>query len=94
MSLYLPRGPFFLGELLPVTVSLSNHSAKAVGYLGSPTANACVPLSRLISPAGRRPCTRYLPCSVPTVRRRCHASSAPDRPWPSRSSCRSPPAVA
>jgi hypothetical protein len=55
MALYLPRGPFFLGELLPVTVSLSNHSAKAIGYLGAPTANACVPAFQVDLTGGSPP---------------------------------------
>ena len=55
MSLHLPRGPFFLGELLPVTVSLSNHSAKAVGYLGAPTGDACVPAFQVDLTGGSPP---------------------------------------
>jgi hypothetical protein len=74
VSLYLPRGPFFLGELLPVTVSLSNHSAKAIGYLGAPTAIACIPALRADLTGGSPPLytlpAMLLPhCPAPLLRR-------------------------
>ncbi len=41
LSLSAPRGPFFLSELLPVTVALHNQSGAAVGYFGAFTPTLC-----------------------------------------------------
>src|SRR5581483_1879697 len=41
MSLRLPRGSYFLGELLPVDVALANHSRGALTLQGAPTLAPC-----------------------------------------------------
>lgn len=41
LSMSVPRGPFFLSELLLVTVSLRNRSSAAVGYVGAFTPAFC-----------------------------------------------------
>lgn len=41
LSLSTPRAPFFLSELLPLTVSLRNQSRAAIGYFGTFTSSFC-----------------------------------------------------
>jgi hypothetical protein len=41
LSFHFPDGPLFLRELLPVTVSLTNHSPTVVMYWGWPVPTAC-----------------------------------------------------
>lgn len=45
LSLRLPGGPYFLGELLRIRVALSNHSPHAVTYYGGPQAGCNAALS-------------------------------------------------
>lgn len=41
LALALPPGPYFRDELLPVTVTLTNNTAKPIQYLGAPNAGPC-----------------------------------------------------
>ncbi len=41
LRLSIPPGPYFRTELLPVTLTLTNHSASPVAYAGSLPPNAC-----------------------------------------------------
>ncbi|HKO23839.1 MAG TPA: hypothetical protein VJY65_03770, partial [Chloroflexota bacterium] len=41
LALSVPRGPYFRGELLPVTLVLTNNSGTPIRYLGSLTSRVC-----------------------------------------------------
>nr|MBF6592658.1 hypothetical protein [Ktedonobacterales bacterium] len=41
MTLHLPPGPYFLSELLPVDLSLANHSQAVVEVAGAAQATSC-----------------------------------------------------
>jgi len=69
LSMSVPRGPFFLSELLLVTVSLRNRSSAAVGYVGAFTpafCNAAVDVMLAGSPPLYTPPRALLPsCPAP-----------------------------
>lgn len=55
MSLRLPRGPYFLGELLPVDVALANHSRGALTLQGAATLSPCDSALGAITSGGGAP---------------------------------------
>src|SRR5581483_10304293 len=51
----MARGPYFLGELLPVAVALRNRSWAAISYFGWPTAGACGATFSICASGGAAP---------------------------------------
>lgn len=66
MTLRLPRGPYFLGELLPVAVTLRNRSGAAISYFGWPTAGACGATFSIYASGGAAPLYVLPPMIMPS----------------------------
>lgn len=41
LRMSIPAGAYFLGELLPITITLTNGSGQAIGYAGVPAPSVC-----------------------------------------------------
>lgn len=61
LSLALPAGPYFVGELLPVTLALANGSDQPVALFGGPTPDACGAALDLVAAGGGPPTFTLLP---------------------------------
>lgn len=72
LRMSIPAGAYFLGELLPITITLTNRSGQAIGYAGAPVPSVCgsaltVSLAGGSAPFYRVPMLDAVPCPSPVM---------------------------